>query len=83
MKKNRQCSGLLLTIMKISFYQIVLAITFVAVSKAHDGMAQDFLNKSLTLKAEDVKLRVALSQIEHLTNVQFVYSSKSIEVNKK
>lgn len=83
MKKTRQNSQLLLTIMKISLLQLTLAVLFVGVSFAFDGKAQEMLNKSVSLKVEDMKLRMVLNQIEQQTDAKFVYNSKAIQADRK
>ena len=83
MKKTQQTSHLLLTIMKISLLQLTLAVLFVGVSYAFDSKAQEVLNKSVSLKVEDMKLRMVLSQIEQQTDAKFVYNSKAIQADRK
>ncbi|WP_337044337.1 SusC/RagA family TonB-linked outer membrane protein [Emticicia sp. 17c] len=83
MKKRLQTSKILLLAMKISAVQLVLAMIFVTVSYAYDSKAQEFLNKSVSLKAENQSLRMVLGMIEEQTEVKFVYSSKAIHANRK
>lgn len=83
MKKTLQTSHLLLTIMKISLLQLTMAMLFVGVSYAFDSKAQEVLNKSVSLKVEDMKLRMVLSQIEQQTDAKFVYNSKAIQADRK
>ncbi|MFD2522613.1 SusC/RagA family TonB-linked outer membrane protein [Emticicia soli] len=83
MKKRLQTSKILLLAMKISAVQLVLAMIFAGVSYAYDSKAQEFLNKSVSLKAENQSLRMVLGMIEEQTDVKFVYSSKAIHANRK
>ncbi|HEY1055658.1 MAG TPA: carboxypeptidase-like regulatory domain-containing protein, partial [Emticicia sp.] len=69
--------------MKISAVQLVLAMIFASVSYAYDSRAQEFLNKSVSFKAENQSLRIVLGMIEEQTDVKFVYSSKAIHANRK
>jgi len=53
------------------------------VALAWDGNAQDVLNKPISLKVEQTKLRTVLATLEQQYNVQFVYSSKAIQADRK
>lgn len=83
MKKRLKTSKILLLAMKISAVQLVLAMIFATVSYAYDSRAQEFLNKSVSFKAENQSLRMVLSMIEEQTDVKFVYSSKAIHADRK
>lgn len=83
MKKTVQTSALLLKIMRISVVQFILAGFFAVTSFAFDSKAQEFLNKTINLKVEDVKLRSVLNAIEKQTEVQFVYSSRAIKADRR
>ncbi len=83
MKKTQQTSHLLLTIMKISLLQLTMAMLFVGVSYAFESKAQEVLNKAVSIKVEDTKLRMVLSQIEQQTDAKFVYNSKAIQADRK
>lgn len=83
MKKNRQNSRMLLIAMKISVIQIALAMVFTSFSYGFDTKAQEFLNKSITIKAVNIKLRDVLEKIEQQAQVKFVYSSKAIKADRK
>ena len=69
--------------MRISAVQLVLVMVFAMVTYTYDAQAQEFLNKSVSLNAENQSLRVVLESIEEQTNVKFVYSSKLIHANRK
>lgn len=83
MKKIVPFSTILLKIMKISVVQIAIFVIFSGMSMAFDGKAQEFLNRTITLKSEDTRLRKVLSMLEQQADVQFVYSSKAIKADRK
>lgn len=83
MKKPQQFSQTLLAIMKISLLQLTIAILFMGAAFAFDSKAQEMLNKAVSLRVEDIKLRAVLSQIEQQTEAKFVYNSKAIQVDRK
>ena len=66
MKKSLQFRRNLSLFMKISFTQVFLAVFFVANSYAHESKAQEFLNKSISLKVADIEVRGVLAQLEQL-----------------
>ncbi|KAA9350050.1 TonB-dependent receptor [Larkinella humicola] len=75
-------ASLFLRLMNVSLIQLVFMTAFAGFSLAHDGQAQEVLNRSVTLKIEGQRLRAVLAQIEQQTAARFVYSSKSINVNQ-
>ncbi|MBU1822944.1 MAG: carboxypeptidase-like regulatory domain-containing protein, partial [Bacteroidetes bacterium] len=83
MKKSVHRSTLVLKIMKIAVLQVMVGLIFTGVSLAWDSNAQDILNKPISLKAEDARLRTVLSTLEQQYKVQFVYSSKAIQADRK
>lgn len=83
MKKKLQWNGVFLKIMRISITQICLAVMFIGISYAKDLSAQEFLEKRLSLKAEEKTIKTVLSEIESEVKVKFVYSPTAIEANRK
>ncbi|WP_420148778.1 TonB-dependent receptor [Spirosoma sp.] len=71
-----------LLLMKLSFIQLFLLITFVGLSYGFDGQAQELLNKSVSLHTEGQRLRTVLLQIEKQTTTKFVYSSRNIGADR-
>src|SRR3546814_12195004 len=65
-------------IMRITFSQLVLAITFTCISYANDGLAQHVLDREVDLSARKVSLTEVLSQLEAKTRVKFVYSENVV-----
>ncbi len=83
MKKIQQNRTFLLNVMKFSVTQIVLAFVFAGISFAFDTKAQDFLSKNITLKADNISLKKVLNQLESQSNAKFVFSSTSIQTDRK
>ncbi|MCE6989572.1 TonB-dependent receptor [Dyadobacter sp. CY323] len=69
--------------MKISAVQMAIWLFCSGISFAHDGRAQDLLNKSVTINAEEKGLRHVLAELEKQADVRFVYSSKAIKADRK
>ncbi|MFT4032169.1 MAG: TonB-dependent receptor [Siphonobacter sp.] len=80
MKKKKQ---VLLTLMKISLMQLVLATMMFSVSFARDGKAQDVLNRKISLNIQDQSIKNVLRTVEKKTSAHFVYSSHLIQAERK
>jgi len=86
MKKNRhrKNSASFYWIMKISLTQIIFSIALSGFTyAAHDGKAQEVLERTVTIHAERVELKNVLSQIEKKADIKFAYSNKSIRANRE
>jgi TonB-linked SusC/RagA family outer membrane protein len=86
MKKNRhrKHSASFYLIMKISLTQIIFVIAFSGFTYAsHTGLAQEVLERTITLHADRVELRHVLSQIEKKADIKFAYSNKTIRANRE
>ncbi len=83
MKKSVKRDRLLIRIMKISVVQMAMWILFAEMSLASVGRAQDFLNKSITIQAQEAQLSRVLKTIEKQADVRFVYSSRAIKAERK
>lgn len=57
-----------------------LAISLV---QAKDNEAQDLLHYKVKIQVKDTKIKSVLAQLENMTNVKFVYSSRSINLDRK
>lgn len=66
------------TLMKFSFAQSLVMLLLVGVSYAYPSKAQEYLNRRLTLRADNQEIKKVLSDIEKSTEVRFVYSSQVI-----
>lgn len=83
MKKRRQFIAPLGTIMRISFIQLVLAVIAAAYSYGREASAQELLQRRVSMRVEQKEIKSVLSQLESIANVKFVYSSKSLPVQRK
>jgi iron complex outermembrane recepter protein len=84
MKKNQQeLKNSLNKLMKMALTQFCLSVLITASVFAGSPKAQDILNKSVSVNLENAELRSALAQLEKAAEVQFVYSSKAIQANRK
>ncbi|MFN0048006.1 MAG: SusC/RagA family TonB-linked outer membrane protein [Cytophagales bacterium] len=71
----------IIKIMRISMYQIVLAVLFITVAQAHDGKAQEVLEKKISLQIKDENISEALEKIEIAAGVHFVYQKNTFKEN--
>jgi TonB-dependent SusC/RagA subfamily outer membrane receptor len=70
--------GTLLTIMRVTFYQLMCIFFLSAMAYAHHTPAQELLNRGVTLSFQEVSLKEALNQIESKTKVRFAYNRSLI-----
>ncbi len=82
MKKNALVATILLA-MRITITQIVLAAIFTCSVYANKTIAQDILNKQVTISVENTELRKLFSLIQRQTDAKFVYSSNLIRADRK
>lgn len=80
--KNKAIIALKKTAMKIAFVQVfILLFIFTASAKKTNG--QDVLDRPVSLSVDNIKIRDVLQKIEKIADVQFVFSSKAIDANRK
>ncbi|WP_215237947.1 SusC/RagA family TonB-linked outer membrane protein [Dyadobacter helix] len=72
-----------LKLMRFSITQSFVMLMLVGVSYAHSGKAQEYLNRRLSVQAENREIKKVLADIEKETDVRFVYSSNVISASKK
>ena len=63
--------------------QVTVAMVFCGVSIAFDNHAQEILERKVSLELKDVSLMHALSEIEKVAKVKFVYSPARINLGEK
>ncbi len=63
----------LVTVMKITCIPFILTLLFSSLSIASNGLAQELLQRPVTLKAERQELRQVLTTLEKSTGVRFSY----------
>ncbi|MER0439579.1 TonB-dependent receptor [Emticicia sp. W12TSBA100-4] len=83
MQKPLFNQAFLLKMMKISLTQCFLALVLVLQSLAHDGKAQDLLEKNVSVNLQNVSMQDAISEIGKVADAKFFYSSKVILSDKK
>ena len=66
--------GILLTIMRVTFYQLLCIVFLSAMGYAHNTPAQELLNRGVTLNLKEVSLKTALNQIENKAKIRFAYN---------
>lgn len=70
-------------IMKISGLQFLLVLLFFKISFAHDGKAQEFLNRRISFSAQNQDAEVIIKRIEKLAKVQFLFSREVVQSKRK
>jgi TonB-linked SusC/RagA family outer membrane protein len=81
--KKKQLLAIILLSMKITFIQIVLAAIFSCSLFANSTAAQALLDKQVTIIAENMEIGKVISRIQKQTGVQFLYSSNTLETQRK
>jgi iron complex outermembrane receptor protein len=69
--------------MRITLTQLLLSFVFCGITLANDAFSQEVLNKSISLKPETITVKRALTQIERLADVKFIYSPNLIQSERK
>ncbi|NRF38047.1 TonB-dependent receptor [Pedobacter foliorum] len=81
--KQKSFISIAIYAMKFSIYQIIAITLLTCTVSAKTSEAQGILDKRVSLKADQQNFKSIIEQIELLTNVKFVYSTKSIKASKK
>lgn len=82
MKKELQVHGRLLFFMRVTFLHFLLIITLAAMANATEISAQ-VLDTRISLTLEKVTLREALTRIEAISGVRFLYESRIIPATER
>ncbi|RRA99242.1 TonB-dependent receptor [Larkinella rosea] len=69
--------------MKITCVQLVLAVVFAGLTLARNGMAQELLNRTISVQLENRDLRTVLNRLEKAANVKFTYVPQLISAQNK
>jgi iron complex outermembrane recepter protein len=83
MQKTLLSQAFWLKIMKFSIVQIVFSTTFIINTFAIDGKGQSLLDRNVSLNFNKIEMEDALSKIEKIAEIKFIYSSKVIGKDKK
>jgi TonB-linked SusC/RagA family outer membrane protein len=81
--KKRKYHDLILYAMKFTIVQIALSITFVCSIYANKSSGQNVMDRSISMKVENVEITKILSIIKEKAGVKFVYSSRAIDADRK
>jgi TonB-linked SusC/RagA family outer membrane protein len=79
MKKHQRIRD----IMKLSFYQLVLAGLLAGMALARPTDAQDVLRAPVSIQATNEELRTVLSQLQRQADVRFTYSPSIIQASAR
>jgi len=74
---------LLVKIMKISFLQLIMALTILGSGVAKESHAQPILEKKVSINESDAALKTVLNQLEKRYQINFVYSPELIDIGTK
>lgn len=80
--KKKLFISLAIYAMKFSIYQILAITLFTVGTSAKDLDAQGLLDKPVSIKANQQDIKTIIERVEQLTDVKFVYSSRSINSNR-
>ncbi|MBC7651969.1 MAG: TonB-dependent receptor [Deinococcales bacterium] len=69
--------------MKLTFAQILFAALFTSVLYANDTRGQVYLDKPISISANEVEIKKVINEIEKQTSVLFVYSPKAIQASRR
>jgi iron complex outermembrane recepter protein len=83
MKKQSTIQAILIKVMRFSLVQCLWAALFISSTFAHDGKSQNFLDKTISLTLQNTEVQTALSQIERIAEVKFIYSPNMINADRK
>ncbi len=82
MQKIQKIKPPLLRIMKYSLLQLFLACVFSSLSVAN-VYTQELLNRTVSLKVDNAAFKNVLLNLEKEADVKFVYSSRSVQLDRK
>src|ERR1044072_3575346 len=81
--KRKLNTAIFKTAARIAFMQLILCTTFISIGYAKTASAQDVLNKHVTVTVENTEIKKVIVQLQHLTEAKFIYSSQTINANRK
>lgn len=83
MKQYSKCQARLCFLMKISAYQLFLAVALTGMVHAHPVKGQDMLQQAVTIHLDQVDIRTFVNTLQKSTGINFAYSSKAIGAHRK
>ena len=67
--------------MRISFYQVLIAIICTTMAEAREGVAQNVLNQKLSVQSNNQSVESILHKLEKLSDVRFLYNPQIFSAN--
>jgi TonB-linked SusC/RagA family outer membrane protein len=83
MKKRIRRHPLTYQIMRVSFIQLVLIAALAGMAYAGDVVAQNLLNRKISLQVDEQEVKTVLRQLEKQADVRFMYSPQVVPANRK
>jgi len=83
MEKKQSIGPLIVTIMRITCLQLLLAIGVISAVNAKEARTQDLLNQRLSLSVREMPVKTVFTTLEKQTGVKFLYSSNLVNPSKK
>ncbi|WP_460967372.1 SusC/RagA family TonB-linked outer membrane protein [Spirosoma migulaei] len=83
MKKPWESPFSLYHVMKITCVQLILAVVFTSLTIARNGMAQELLNRTVSVQVENKPLKTVLNRIEKAAKIKFTYVPQLIDAENK
>lgn len=74
---------LILKLMRIVVLHVTIAMTLYGMALANDSMGQEYLDRQITMKYEEVSLKKALADIEKQASIKFAYSGSIVKLHDK
>jgi TonB-linked SusC/RagA family outer membrane protein len=71
----------ILKVMRISFYQVLIAIICTTMAEAREGVAQNVLNQKLSVQSNNQSVESILHKLEKLSDVRFLYNPQIFSAN--
>lgn len=81
--KKKQLVALILLAMRITIVQLTLAFVFFGSLYANDTEGQEILDKKVTITANNLEVSKVLAKVQEQTGVRFLYSSNTIQADRK
>lgn len=85
MKKTQTNVRLILTIMKYSAFQIILAffLSGIVIASPEKSLGQSVLDEVISLSVENRTVKNVLTEIERTVKIKFTYNPQAIPVKEK
>jgi TonB-linked SusC/RagA family outer membrane protein len=82
MKKNSIPLKILVTVIKVTCIPFLVTLICTSLSFARNGLAQELLNREVSIRAERQDLKIVLANIEKSTKVKFSYVPSLVKNQK-